>query len=158
LNSIFTLSKTQKLIVVENVIKCFESFRQIQWWNKESGGVLLGRHLDDTDDIVVDEITIPQRSDLGRRYSFFRSKKHQELAHQRWKEESHTLAYLGLWHTHPQQDPIPSRVDIYDWSQAISNDNFHGERLFFPIVGTNRIRVWTMDRSGILQQLHQESI
>ncbi len=71
----------------------------------EAGGVLLGRHLLDTEDVVVDEVTTPQKSDRRSRFSFFRSKRHNVIAQDRWSEDASTLAYLGSWHTHPERDP-----------------------------------------------------
>jgi len=67
-----------------------------------------------------------------------------------------TTAYLGLWHTHPETDPTPSGVDRRDWEQAMSQDTFEGDRLFFPIVGTQRIRVWCLNRRGNFRELKEE--
>lgn len=117
---------------------------------------MLGRHLLDSADVVVDEVTTPQDSDRRSRFGFFRSKKHEVLAHERWREQRNTTAYLGLWHTHPQEDPIPSSVDRTDWQQAVLQDTFDGDRLFFPIVGTHRIRVWCLSRRGSFRELKEE--
>jgi len=112
---------------------------------------LLGRHLLDSEDVVVDEVTVPQSTDRRTRFSFFRSKKHEAIAKERWQAEASTLAYLGLWHTHPEDSPTPSSVDRSDWEQAVAKDTFDGPRLFFPIVGRKEIRVWTKNRtSGIM--------
>ena len=100
---------------------------------------------------MVDEVTVPQSTDRRTRFSFFRSKKHEAIAKERWQAEASTLAYLGLWHTHPEDSPTPSSVDRSDWEQAVAKDTFDGPRLFFPIVGRKEIRVWTKNRtSGIM--------
>lgn len=153
---VYRISSNQRLIFVEQAVEQMVAFRQCSWWHSEAGGVLLGRHLLDTDDIVVDEVTTPQKSDRRNRFSFFRSKKHGKIAQSRWTEEASTLAYLGLWHTHPEADPNPSGVDRQDWKQAMSTDTFHGDRLFFPIVGIERIRVWSMTRDGAFYELMEE--
>lgn len=126
---------------------------QRSWWQREGGGVLLGRHLLDTDDVVVDEVTTPQPADRRGRFRFFRSKQHGVVAHARWLAQESTLAYLGLWHTHPERDPSPSCIDIRDWENATRHDVFEGDRLFFVIVGTERIRVWMKPRKGAIEQL-----
>jgi integrative and conjugative element protein (TIGR02256 family) len=77
------------------------------------------------------------------------------LARERWQEQQRTMAYLGLWHTHPEEDPTPSSVDRNDWKQAVSQDTFEGERLFFPIIGTQRIRVWSLTRQGSFEELKE---
>lgn len=35
-------------------------------------------------------------------------------------------------------------------------DTFEGDRLFFPIVGTGVMRVWTLSRRGTLRELKLE--
>lgn len=153
---VYRVSSNQRLIFVDEAVQQMLAFRQRSWWQTEAGGVLLGRHLLDTDDIVVDEVTTPQKSDRRSRFGFFRSKKHGKIAQSRWTEEASTLAYLGLWHTHPERDPTPSGVDRQDWKQAVSTDTFHGDRLFFPIVGIERIRVWAMTTTGAFFELKEE--
>ena len=76
--------------------------------------------------------------------------------YERWQMQSSTMAYLGLWHTHPEADPTPSGIDRNDWTQAVSRDTYDGNRLFFPIVGIQWIRVWTLSRRGTFRELKQE--
>jgi integrative and conjugative element protein (TIGR02256 family) len=107
-------------------------------------------------DVVVDEVSTPQNGDRRSRFGFFRSAKHEQVARQRWLKENSTSAYLGLWHTHPERDPTPSGVDQRDWQQAIASDIYEGDRLFFPIVGTHCIRIWTLSRRGTFRELKLE--
>lgn len=122
---------------------------------REAGGVLLGRYLLDSDNMVVDEVTTPQKGDRRTRFGFFRSKQHSILAHAKWAASQGTMAYFGLWHTHPELDPTPSYVDRQDWTKAVAKDLFQGEELFFPIVGIERIRVWTKSRNGPIKELQE---
>lgn len=153
---VYRVTPNKRLIIVEHAIEQMQAFAQHHWWNSEAGGVLMGRHLLDSQDIVIDEVSTPQGTDRRGRYSFFRSRKHEQLAHQRWLQEHNTSAYLGLWHTHPERDPSPSCVDRNDWLQAVANDIYEGDRLFFPIIGTHRIRVWTLSRRGAFRELNLE--
>jgi integrative and conjugative element protein (TIGR02256 family) len=150
---VFRVTPDQRLIFTENAVQQMLAHVQWSFWKREAGGVLLGRHLLDSNDVVVDEVTGPQSSDRRTRISFFRSKKHEELAKVRWSEEENTLAYLGLWHTHPEDSPTPSGVDRKDWQQAVEKDTFDGPQLFFPIVGRREIRVWTKSRRGQILEL-----
>lgn len=154
---IYRVTPRRRLIFVAHAVEQMLSFAQRGSWQTEAGGVLLGRHLLDSHDIVVDEVTTPQSSDRRIRYGFFRSKEHEALAQLRWRQLAGTSAYLGLWHTHPEPDPTPSNVDCRDWRQAVVGDAFEGNRLFFPIVGTNSIRVWTLSRRGTFKQLKEEN-
>lgn len=155
MNLVYQVTPQQRLIMVQSAVEKMLSFAQHRWWQREAGGVLLGRHLLDSHDLVVDEVTAPQSADRRSRFGFFRSKRHEALARDRWAQQAGTGAYLGLWHTHPEADPTPSGVDRQDWAQAVSSDGFDGDRLFFPIIGTSRIRVWTLSRHGTFKELKE---
>ncbi len=157
MNLVYRVTPRQRLIIVEHALKQMEAFAQHSWWEREAGGVMMGRHLLGSHDIVVDEVSTPQDTDHRSRFNFFRSRKHEQVARQRWLQEHSTSAYLGLWHTHPERDPTPSRVDRNDWQQAVAGDTYEGDRLFFPIVGTHYIRVWTLSRRGSLRELKLEN-
>lgn len=153
---VFRVTSRQRFIIVDHALSQMQAFTQRRWWHTEAGGVLLGRHLLDSMDVVVDEVTTPQRSDVRSRFGFFRSTKHEQIARERWVEQKSTLAYLGLWHTHPESDPSPSGVDRQDWAQAVASDIFEGQRLFFPIIGIDHLRVWTLSRRGTFRELKEE--
>lgn len=117
-------------------------FRQLNPADCEAGGVLLGRLLLDSHDIVVDEVTVPMRGDKRSRFAFYRHKcGHQAIINQRWQESKGTCIYLGEWHTHPEPAPTPSRIDRTDWQRKLRADRFE-KSLFFVIVGTHEIRMW----------------
>jgi integrative and conjugative element protein (TIGR02256 family) len=42
------------------------------------------------------------------------------------------MDYLGEWHTHPEEKPIPSFLDISEWRKICSARK---ERMIFVIVG-----------------------
>lgn len=149
----FIVPNSRLLIFTDDAVEQMRSHAQRSLLQREAGGVLLGRHLLDSNNFVVDEVTVPQKADKRSRFGFFRSHQHSALAQAKWAASQGTAAYLGLWHTHPEADPTPSYVDRSDWTKAVAMDTFHGEELFFPIVGTKRIRVWTKSRCGPIQEL-----
>lgn len=149
----FKIRNEGLLIFTAEAVEQMRSHAQHSMLQREAGGVLLGRHLLDSNDLVVDEVTVPQRGDRRSRFGFFRSKQHSALAQAKWAASKGTVAYLGLWHTHPEADPTPSSVDKHDWEKAVAMDSFQGAELFFPIVGTERIRVWTKSRNGPIREL-----
>lgn len=154
---VFRVTPKQRLIITEQAVEQMLAHVQRCFWHCEAGGVLLGRHLLDSEDVVVDEVTVPQSTDRRTRFSFFRSKKHETIAKERWEAEASTLAYLGLWHTHPEDSPTPSSVDMSDWVQAVAKDTFDGPRLFFLIVGRKEIRVWTKSCTDSIRELKCEA-
>lgn len=108
----------------------------------EAGGVLLGRHIVDTSDIIVDQVTAPMPGDRQSRHRFFRARRrHQELIDRAWQESDGTCTYLGEWHSHPERVPAPSAVDRLDWRRKLLVDRFL-RYLFFIIAGTEEVRAW----------------
>lgn len=108
----------------------------------EAGGVLLGRRIADTFDVVVDAATEPMAADRRSRFRFVRHRRGHQLAIDRaWRRSGGRLGWLGEWHTHPEPDPTPSAVDRLDWRRKLVVDRYD-ESLFFLIAGTDRLRVW----------------
>lgn len=108
----------------------------------EAGGVLLGRHLLDEPDIIVDQVTAPLPGDRRSRTRFFRARRrHQERIDRAWQESDGTCTYLGEWHTHPEPYPTPSAIDWLNWEYKLWVDRF-SEPIFFVIVGIQEIRAW----------------
>ncbi len=147
------IENKRKLIVLESVVDRLISYRQIDKRRKEAGGLLIGRHLLVGDHIVVDSITEPTRRDKRRYTFFFRSAHHNKLVYQKWKLSDKTQTLVGLWHTHPEPTPHPSRVDFKDWKNTLRRGEFFGEFLFFLIIGTRNIRVWRGNRSAQFVEL-----
>jgi integrative and conjugative element protein (TIGR02256 family) len=114
----------------------------------EAGGVLLGRHIADSLDIVVDDVTVPMRGDRRKRFLFLRAQaSHQRVIDRVWRESGGTSAYLGEWHTHPEPVPTPSTVDRNNWRRKLKQDRFDGF-VFFVILGTREVRVWEGHERG----------
>lgn len=150
---VFQAEPGKKFILAESALSVMTKHRQALAQNPESGGVLLGRHLLESEDVIVDEVTTPSTGDIRSRFGFFRSKRHNSVAQRRWKESKGRVDYLGLWHTHPENDPAPSSVDLHDWANAAEKDIYGGDRLFFLIVGITEIRVWSKNKGGPFQEL-----
>lgn len=125
-------------------------YKQFAPHHHEAGGVLLGRHLLDSSDIVVDEITEPMSGDTRSRFQFRRGQKsHQRRIDDAWLASGGTCVYLGEWHTHPEPDPTPSSTDLKDWRRRLRADVFDGDELYFLIVGTHVIRAWEGTRTSM---------
>ncbi|MCD4689377.1 MAG: Mov34/MPN/PAD-1 family protein [Desulfuromonadaceae bacterium] len=121
---------------------------------KEAGGVILGRHILDSTDIVVDEITTVMKGDTQGRFHFRRRRRrHQQAIDKFWQDSKGTCTYLGEWHTHPEPHPTPSFVDLNNWKRKLREDVFAGENLYFIILGVETMRVWEGCRTGTICQL-----
>jgi integrative and conjugative element protein (TIGR02256 family) len=135
------------------VVETLNQYVQDRPQKAEAGGVLIGRHIRGSTDIVVDEVTTPMPQDRRTRFRFFRSRKsHQSRVDEVWARSARTGTYLGEWHTHPERDPCPSSIDTAEWKRKLRGDTYSGV-LFFVIVGTEQCRVWEGTRRGSIARL-----
>ena len=120
----------------------------------EAGGILLGRHIVDSDDVIIDRVTVPQSGDRQTRTRFFRARRrHQDALDEAWRISGGTCTYLGEWHTHPETIPTPSWVDRANWRRKLLTDRFTAP-IFFVIVGTIEMRVWEGQHGCCLVPIH----
>lgn len=130
------------------VVETMKKFTQKSLIQCEAGGILLGRFILESNDVIVDEVTTPMASDKRSLFGFFRSEKpHQAILNERWKSSGGTCNYLGEWHTHPQKKPIPSNRDLKSWEEQINRLPEGRNMLFFIIVGTQSISAWQVYRN-----------
>ena len=114
----------------------------------EAGGILLGRLIAECDDVVVDLALPPSPDDRATRFRFFRARGAANLAiRAHWERSSGTRIYLGEWHSHPEDRPTPSCLDLHNWNRILSKSVFEQDSLFFIIVGRVELRLWEL-RTG----------
>lgn len=119
--------------------------RQLGAAATEAGGILLGRLIAGTADMVVDRASGPVLEDIRTRFFFFRARAPaQRAVNEAWHTSNGTSNYLGEWHTHPEDDPSASPVDIGDWRRVIKRARFEQNGLLFIIVGRTTLRVWEL--------------
>ncbi len=128
--------------ISKELIDQLVNFRQIEGSTPESGGVLVGKHLNSNGTILIDNYTPPQPTDKQGRCQYYRSGAHNELIQTIWRESNHQSTYVGLWHTHAEPIPSYSPVDKKDWINALKNSIYEGDSLFFFIIGQTHIRIW----------------
>ena len=131
-----------KLRISNELIKELQEFQQLDPKAKESGGLLIGKHLNSGGAMLIDGFTPPQPSDKQSRNSFYRSKAHNSVVQKVWSDSNHRSTYAGLWHTHPEGIPSYSPADKKDWLNALSSSQYDGDHLIFLIVGITHISCW----------------
>ncbi|PYF07871.1 Mov34/MPN/PAD-1 family protein [Ureibacillus chungkukjangi] len=135
--------------IEEQVIKVIQNMRQDSPTDKESGGMLIGSILTDSNDFVIRDYTFPQKEDYQSRYRFIRREKsHNALLQKKWKESNNTVMYLGEWHTHPEMDPHYSLQDIRNWRRLLRKSKTFSDYLVFIIGGISIYRVWIGSREN----------
>lgn len=146
-NLIFEITNGGKIKLTVSVVETMQLHKQFDKGSLESGGVLLGRFIKVSKNIVVDKITIPIKGDKQTRFSFKRlSPLHQVIITEEWNKSNGTCNYLGEWHTHPEDFPTPSGIDIREWKRKLKKDAFSGRYLYFIIAGIKSIEIWEGDR------------
>lgn len=140
-----------KLTIADSVAAFFSNVQQNGRFEIEMGGILVGQLCPSENKIILTDITTPQNSDKQTSTRFIRFEKgHQEIMDSLWEKSRHKKFYLGEWHTHNQDIPSPSNIDIKNWD-TISKRNHESERLFFIIIGKKEIKVWVIHNRTITQ-------
>ena len=131
-----TLELPQKrlLLIESQVIESIYEFQQLDHSSKESGGILIGEYRGEHLRIV--HLTKPGFLDTRQRFRFYRlSPHHQIYAYKCWIKSHHVQTWIGEWHTHPEDHPTPSFIDIENWNRKLP------ERLMILII-QGRISRW----------------
>ncbi|HGZ7230805.1 TPA: Mov34/MPN/PAD-1 family protein, partial [Streptococcus pneumoniae] len=98
----------------------------------EAGGIFVGKRLLNNSILIIN-FSEPQDNDVRSRFKFSKtSQNHQKFADDYFDKSSGFISLIGEWHTHPEDIPTASFVDINSWEKIISDND---DRLFFLIVG-----------------------
>ena len=125
----------------EPVITQLIKSRQVGKDTPERGGYLIGYENAKTLNYTISSATPPSSKDYARR-SFIRLSFRNHLKSITLKK---TDGYIGTWHTHPQEIPYPSSIDIKDWKESLKFNRKSTSYLIFIIVGLSCFRVWIGD-------------
>ena len=100
----------------------------------EAGGLLLGYRRGNHFEIV--NITIPYKKDIRKKFYFERKdNKHITLFKKLQLASNNEISFLGEWHTHAEENPIPSQIDLSEWNKTKQKNS---NRLIFFIFGTKK--------------------
>jgi len=147
---LFLLPNKSHLKITAESLERMERYIQDESQKTEGGGVLLGRFIRYTNNVIVDKVSLPMIGDKRQRHYFKRGeKRHQKVINNAWKKSRGTCNYLGEWHTHPENYPTPSRTDIRGWKEKLKIDKFHGDFLYFVIVGIKTTRLWIGNKQDL---------
>jgi len=119
------------LIFTKEVIDCFIKHRQLGPLSREFGGQLFARFVDT--DVIIERVTGLRKGDKRGRFHFLPSRKaEQNEINCMFKEELH---YIGDWHTHPQNKPLPSQQDISSMENAFLHSHHELKAFIMVIIG-----------------------
>lgn len=144
---VFSQADGSRIKLTAEVLARLQAYAQHAPDAPEAGGVLLGRYLLESNDVVVDDLTEPMPGDQRGRFFFHRAQvAHQQAIEKAWRASGGTRTYLGEWHTHPEPYPTPSGTDRRDWRRKLRHDQYFA-RLLFLLVGTSKIQGWSGSRT-----------
>lgn len=124
-------SSGQMIDILPQVLEHFERHRQTRFWHKEAGGLLFAKL--DLPQISIIEATGPRRSDRRSRYSYS-----PDVEAERSEIEARFqggIHFVGCWHTHPEQTPKPSHVDVRNTSECVRRSRHALNGFVMIIVG-----------------------
>jgi integrative and conjugative element protein (TIGR02256 family) len=136
--------RSEGLVVLHpRAVDTLLAYQQNEPTSHEAGGVLLGRLILNSHNIIIDSISEPNTQDRASRTRFNRARTPtQQLINRDWATTNGAINYLGEWHTHPQPSPEPSPEDLKNWQLIFRDASFEQDFLLFLIVGTSTMRLW----------------
>lgn len=153
--SLFICMGAFKIEIETKVLESMISYRQINNDDTEAGGVLIGRVNKGTGNIIIEYLTSPFTEDKRTRYSYHRTdKRHIESFNRIFSESNGIYAYLGEWHTHPEDYPNYSCIDLRNWKSIAKKLGIKDKKYIHIIIGRKSIGVWSYsDLSKKVQRL-----
>lgn len=131
------------LLIPDGIISEMASYRQLHNRDEESGGILLGKKKTGVEAYELSQISCPQGEDKRNKYEFLRSKNsHQHIITKAWKSSGGIVNYIGEWHTHAENIPYPSKIDLKLIEQIKRDGSCYYSKIFMIIVGRNSLCVF----------------
>lgn len=129
---VYRLGKSgQRLVFTRPVLDHFRKHRQDGPRKREAGGQIFARFR--LPDIMLQEVTGPRAVDRRTRLSYWpdRASEQREIK----SRHKRNLHFIGDWHTHPEDIPKPSGMDISSIQGAFSKSNHSLNGFILVIVG-----------------------
>jgi integrative and conjugative element protein (TIGR02256 family) len=148
MDDLLFIYKQIKLVIRKEILLEFTEYKQLSYNQNESGGMLIGSILKRGDVIEINDITHPVSGDTATITTFKRSDLHNNILKKKWEESSYTKMYIGEWHTHPQDVPMPSLTDQENWKKLLMKAKTESPILLFIIVGKKSNKIWVGEKCG----------
>ena len=145
----FSPDKAHYVLFTEKVLLYIYGYTQRKWTQSEAGGEIYSP-TPYSSSILVDTVAGPHPKDRCSRHSYNPDVEATTRARNlKFEQNRHAI---GLWHTHPEHRPYPSRQDrktTEDYLRAFGNDR---ERYLTVIIGNHSdvplMTVWSAEKCG----------
>lgn len=144
-NKAFVIDEENYLLIDSDVLRSIASHAQHDITSKEQGGVLIGQYRGANISILSN--TTPQKGDVASRFRFERKCiKHRERVLNEWRNSKQITTYVGEWHTHPEDHPTPSSIDVKHWNKELTKN----KKLILVIQGRKSLWVGSYYNGKVL--------
>lgn len=141
-----------KIKITDNVLSILKKYIQDEKAN-EAGGILIAREDNDNGNIIIEYATEPLKNDKREKFRFYRKDRgHIEFYNKIYRENNKIYAYIGEWHTHPEDYPNPSFLDKYNWKKNCNKKSRN--ELYNIIIGRKEIKMWKIRKNEIINLLY----
>lgn len=89
---------------------------------KEFGGLLIGNYSDDKKTVQIKHTILPRKYKSSR-YSFKRGNEGLRSILEHYYSQKPSAYYVGEWHTHPDNRPVPSSTDLRTLQEIVDDEN-----------------------------------
>lgn len=124
--------------VTVEVVETLQSMCQLS--GNENGGILLGSEIKEKH-CRINRVSEPcMLIDHSSKYGCTRDAyKANEIIKREYESSNHKRVYFGEWHTHPENKPIPSTVDVSSICNVFYKSKIVINGVFLAIVGRKSI-------------------
>lgn len=134
-NGKIIMIKAEKILIIPPNINAIIDTYKRKLPDLESGGIILGKILPNKH-ILIKLLTPPNQKDQRGLYFFHRNRNEaQKIINQKWNESNGEIIYLGEWHTHNEDVPIPSQRDLTMIKNQLKTSKMEIDFLLLLIIG-----------------------
>ncbi len=127
--------KAEKILIIPSNINTIIDAYKENLPDLESGGIILGKILPNKH-ILIEILTHPNKKDKRGLCFFYRDRNEaQKIINQKWEESNGEIIYLGEWHTHNEDVPIPSNRDLQMIKNQLKTSKMEIDFLLLLIIG-----------------------
>lgn len=124
------------LEIKESVVERLKEYCQTK--GNEIGGILTGSIISDNKYRVSNVSEPCTELKMSNRYSCIRDALiANNFIYEDFEVSDHTRIYIGEWHTHPEDHPMPSAVDINSIAEIYNKSDIVIDGVILIIVGLN---------------------
>ena len=124
--------------VTTEVVETLQKMCQLS--GNENGGILLGSEIG-KQYYRINRVSEPcMLIDRSSKYGCIRdAEKANEIIKREYESSNHKRVYFGEWHTHPENEPNPSTIDISSIRDVFFKSKIVIDGVFLAIVGLKSI-------------------